>query len=155
MLSITPSTKDEARRQIPFGLTEATSEPTILVVEDDAGIRRFICTLLRRATTLSVSEAGDVFTALSIVRKSSGPIDLLISDINLTTHITGIDLALELGKTNPAMKVLLISGTDCPSREIPPAWRFLSKPFTVESFLACVAFLCRARLSAQISGTAS
>lgn len=152
MLSITPSTKDETKRQVPFGLSEATCEPTILVVEDDAGIRRFICTLLRRATTLSVSEAGDVFTALSIVRKSTGPIDLLISDINLTTHITGIDLAFELGKTNPAMKVLLMSGTDRPPREIPVAWKFLPKPFTVDSFLTCIATLCRARISLRLAG---
>ena len=155
MLSMTVCTKDQATRQAPIALDQTTSEPAILVVEDDLGVRRFICALLRKATTLSVAEAGDPFTALSIVRKSTGPIDLLISDINLTTHITGIDLAQELAKKNPAMKVLLISGSDCPPREIPPAWRFLSKPFTVESFLACVAFLCRARLSARISGTAS
>jgi DNA-binding NtrC family response regulator len=155
MLSMPVCTKDQATRQAPLALNEATGEPAILVVEDDLGVRRFICALLRQATRLSVADAGDPFTALSIVRKCTKPIDLLISDINLTTHITGIDLAQELVRTNPAMKGLLISGTDCPPRGMPPAWRFLSKPFTVESFLACVALLCRARLSAQISGTAS
>lgn len=151
MLAMAFCTNDAVTRRDPLTLIETTSDPAILVVEDEPRIRHFVCTLLRRATTLPVAEAEDPFTALSIAHKSSGPIDLLISDINLTTHITGIDLALELGRTNPTMKVLLMSGAD-PPREIPAGWKFLPKPFTAESFLACIASLCRARPSFRISG---
>jgi DNA-binding NtrC family response regulator len=134
---------EELQRQAPLTARKPNHEPVIFVVEDDSTIRRFLCTLLRRATKAFVAEAGDPYIALSMARAAGGPIDLLISDINLSTFINGIDLACELAVTNPSMKVLLISGTDSPEFEIPATWRFLAKPFTMQSFLDCVNALCR------------
>ena len=138
---MTVGTKGQALRRAPL-VIEKFGEPVILVIERDAGTRRFLCTLLRQATTLHVAEAGDPFAALSIARKNAGPIELLISDMNLSTYITGVDLARELSRTNPSMKVLLISRATCLPCEVPSTWRFLAKPFTIESFLDCVAVLC-------------
>ena len=63
------------------------------------------------------------------------PIDLLISDIDLSASMNGIDLARELTALNPSIRVLLISGAEHPPSEIPRTWRFLAKPFHVDLFL--------------------
>jgi DNA-binding NtrC family response regulator len=141
MLSMTTSAKNGLRRQT-VTLPDANSESAILVVEDDSSIRRFLSTILRSATPALVVDAADPYAALSIAEKIGRPIDLLISDINLSAGITGIDLARELAATNPSMKVLLMSGGDCPQYEISPAWQFLAKPFPIEVFLDCVNALC-------------
>jgi DNA-binding response OmpR family regulator len=142
MLSSTISTKVEPERQAPRTLCEASGEPVILVVEDDDGVRRFICTLLRHAMTETVVEAGNPDMALSIARKLGRRIELLISDVNLSASINGVELARNLARANPSMKVLLISGADSPVCEIPLTWRFLAKPFSVQSLLDCVIALC-------------
>jgi len=116
-------------------------EPVIFVVDDEAGIRRFISVLLKHLTSAVVVQSGDPHTALSIARKMSRPIDLLISDIDLSAPMNGIDLARELTALNPSMRVLLISGFDCPPVEIPRAWAFLAKPFHIDGFLKCVTTL--------------
>jgi DNA-binding response OmpR family regulator len=142
MLS-TVCAKDTLERQAPFTPSKANREPVIFVVEDDPRVRRFICTLLRQTTTAAVAEAEDPCTALLMARTSGAPIDLLISDINLSPFINGVDLAHELALTNPSMNVLLMSAADYPQGEIPPAWRFLLKPFSIQSLLDCVSVLCR------------
>jgi len=138
MLSMTLSTKEEPRRLAPLAVSETSGEPVVFVVEDDFRIRHLICTLLRRATRAVVIEAANPYAALSTARNFAGRIDLLISDVNLSASLNGVDLARALITRTPSMKVLLISAADRPQCEIPPAWRFLAKPFSMESFLECV-----------------
>jgi DNA-binding NtrC family response regulator len=142
MLSLTVSTKVEAERQAPLTLCEAIGEPVILVVEDDDGVRRFICTLLKHAMTETVVEAANPDAALSIARKLGRRVGLLISDVNLSSSINGVELARNLARANPSMKVLLISAADSPACEIPSTWRFLAKPFSIQCLLDCVITLC-------------
>lgn len=137
MLSTT-CTKDMMRRKAPLPLSETDGEPAILVVEDDSSIRNLIRILLQHTLAASVVDVADPFAALSAVRSSASPIELLISDINLSSSMNGIDLASQLAAANPSMKVLLMSGTDRPPSEISRTWRFVSKPFRIESFLDCV-----------------
>jgi DNA-binding NtrC family response regulator len=136
-----------------------TGVPLVLLVEDDPGIRRFISTILRRATSVLLHEAADPFTALSIARRTGRPIDLLISDIDLSAARTGIDLACELTAGNPSMHVLLMSAADRPKFELPRPWRFLSKPFQLSEFLNCVNELCasikRTKVAPGIAGADS
>src|ERR1700722_3805449 len=133
MLSLAVSTKGESKRQAPLILCEASGEPVILVVEDDDAVRRFICTLLRHAMTESVLDAANPDIALSIAQKLGRRIELLISDVNLSASINGVELARNLARANPSMKVLLISAADSPACEIPSTWRFLAKPFSIQS----------------------
>ena len=142
MLSMTVCNKDEIQRQAPLAPSTTNRESFIFVVEDDCRIRSFLCTLLRYATTASVVAAADPYAALSMAHKAGRPIDLLISGINLCTFINGIDLARELAATNPSMNVLLMSGADCPQCDFPATWRFLPKPFAIQTFLDCVNALC-------------
>ena len=142
MLYTALCTKDEPDRQAPSALYETSGEPVIFVVENDFRIRHLIGTLLRRLTPAGVTEAADPHIALSTARNIPGRIDLLISDIDLRAPINGVDLARALTRANPSMNVLLMSAAEKPPLGIPKTWRFLPKPFTLESFLACIGPLC-------------
>ena len=142
MLYTTLCTKDEPERHSPSALYQTSGEPVIFVVDDDFRIRHLIGTLLRRLTPAAVTEAADPHAALLMARNIGGPIDLLISDIDLRASINGVDLARALARANPSMNVLLISAVERPPSWIPETWRFLAKPFTLESFLASIGPLC-------------
>jgi DNA-binding NtrC family response regulator len=142
MLTMTLCTKDEPERRAPSALYESSGEPIIFVVEDDFRIRHLIGTLLRRLTPAAVSEAADPHAALLMARDIGSRVDLLISDIDLRASIDGVDLARALAKVNPSMQVLLMSAVERPLFGIPKTWRFLAKPFTLESFLASIGPLC-------------
>ena len=59
-----------------------SSTKTILVVDDEAGTRELICTVLRQGG-YSVLQAEDCDTATDVHRRHSGEIDLLLTDIGL------------------------------------------------------------------------
>jgi DNA-binding NarL/FixJ family response regulator len=59
--------------------------------------------------TATVAEAADPDAALTMAQKLGQRIELLISDINLSASIDGVELARELAMANPSMKVLLMS----------------------------------------------
>ena len=91
--------EDIAERQSPRTRCEPDGEPAILVVEDDSSIRRFICTLLRHTITASLVDVADPFAALSAARSMDTPIELLISDIDLSSSMNGVELARQLVAT--------------------------------------------------------
>jgi len=126
----------------PDSLPFRSSGLLILVVDDDPGIRRLICSFLRNATMAGILETSDPSAASSTASNGRRLIDLLISDIRLSADITGIDLAHKLTVQNPAMKVLLISATGRPRFQKPSEWRFLEKPFALSDVLDCVSTLC-------------
>lgn len=125
------------------------SEPLILIVEDDASTRRWLCALLKWSSTAGIMEASNPDAALLMARAAARPIDLLISDINLGSDKDGLELAREIASANPRVKVLLISGGPKPERDMPSGWRFLAKPFKIAEFLAFV----RASLETGRGGT--
>ena len=146
MLPIAVRTENKMRRYAPITPGDIVQgEPVIFVVDDEAGVRHFISVLLRHLTSAVVVESGSPDTALAIARKMNRPVDLLISDIDLSASMNGIELARELRTLNPSMRVLLISGSDHPKAEIPNGWAFLAKPFHIDGFLKCVATLSHSR----------
>ncbi len=121
---------------VPAAEPEAKLE-TILVVEDEGGIRALVRKILRRQN-YEVIEAGSADEALEAVANFKGHIDLLITDMSLPKQ-NGRQLAEELKQTLPDLKVLYVSGyTDDPAvsdRELPEGAAFLQKPFTLGSLL--------------------
>jgi CheY-like chemotaxis protein len=122
---------------------------TVLVVEDEDGVRNLIRTLLRLAG-YDVLSCQDGPEAIDLLNARGGNIHLVVTDINLGPIMDGVELAENLRSLFPAIKVLYISGRDEEerlAREIATgqAW-FLMKPFTpralaeqVKSILAGVA----------------
>jgi signal transduction histidine kinase len=113
---------------------------TILVVEDEAGIRGLVRKILRRER-YQVLEAGSAEEALTIAVSHGGPIHLLLTDVVLP-GLRGPDLARRMYEASPSLKVLYISGyTDDESvrtGEYPPGARFLAKPFTLSALVKTV-----------------
>ncbi len=98
---------------------------TVLVAENDAGIRKLIATALREAgyRVLAASGGDD---AIQQARKHQQPLDLLITDI-VMPGTGGVDVYAALKSEQPGLRVLFISGYM--SRE-PIEGAFLKKPFT-------------------------
>lgn len=81
---------------------------TILLAEDEDGVRQLVADFLR-SLGYQVLAASDGVLAKQVARSHSGTIDLLISDM-VMPNAGGRDLAEELRKALPRLKVILISG---------------------------------------------
>ncbi len=80
----------------------------MLVVEDDPALRIVIVSFLERQN-YQVTAAPDGSEALAIMDES-GPFDLLLSDIILPGEFSGPELANEITRRQPSMKILFMSG---------------------------------------------
>ena len=122
-------------------LTAAAEAPaplaTILVVEDEAGIRALVRKILRRQG-YEVLEAANGQDALALCREHGQRVELLITDV-LMPQMGGRELVERLQTQGHDMKVLYVSGyTDDAtvySGNLPPGTAFLQKPFTLGSLL--------------------
>jgi CheY-like chemotaxis protein len=110
---------------------------TILVVEDEAGIRALVRKILRRQG-YEVLEAANGQDALALCREHGQRVELLITDV-LMPQMGGRELVERLQTQGHDMKVLYVSGyTDDStvySGDLPPGTAFLQKPFTLGSLL--------------------
>jgi PAS domain S-box-containing protein len=110
---------------------------TILVVEDEAGIRALVRKILRRQG-YDVLEAANGQEALALCRDHGRRVDLLITDV-LMPQMGGRELVERLQTQGREMKVLYVSGytddTTVYSGDLPPGTAFLQKPFTLGSLL--------------------
>ncbi len=115
-----------------------SSGESILVVEDEAVVRRLIVKILQREG-YHVTDVASAEEALAAAR--ANPVRLLITDVRLP-GMSGPDLARRLHTATPELKVLYISGyTDDPAARAgshPPGAGFLAKPFTLNALVAKV-----------------
>ena len=81
---------------------------TILVVEDEAGVRELACTFLK-AGGYSVLEAKDGVHALELFSAHSAAIHLVLADM-VMPRMTGTDLAFQLKSLRPGIRILFMTG---------------------------------------------
>ena len=103
-----------------------THSPRILLVEDDAVIRRLTSCTLRHAGF----EVVEVCTADDGVTRIGDPhIDAIITDVEMPGALNGYDLAWQAHILRPAAPVIVVSGSmDSDRRVLPPQARFFDKP---------------------------
>jgi CheY-like chemotaxis protein len=110
---------------------------TILVVEDEAGIRALVRKILRRQG-YEVLEAANGEDALALCRDQGRRVELLITDV-LMPRMGGRELVERLQTQGHDMKVLYVSGytddANIYSADLPAGTAFLQKPFTLGSLL--------------------
>lgn len=82
---------------------------TILVVDDDEELRRFMSRILER-NGYRIFEADSAEVALRVVEEFDGVFDLLVSDV-VMGEMSGRDLATTLQSKISGLAVLLVSGT--------------------------------------------
>jgi two-component system, cell cycle sensor histidine kinase and response regulator CckA len=114
-----------------------TGLETILVVEDDPGIRKVARRVLEMQA-YTVLTAATPAEALEVAAQFEGRIDLLLTDVVLP-GLTGPRLAELLLRERPGLPVLYMSGyTDdaiVSNGQLAPGTEFLPKPFTPETLL--------------------
>jgi CheY-like chemotaxis protein len=108
---------------------------TILVVEDEPALRANVRSVLTRLG-YRVLEASHGRAALEVWKQHSAEIQLVLTDMVMPGGMTGIDLASELLRQDPKLKVVFSSGysADIASNDFPmvEGLNFLSKPFEVQ-----------------------
>jgi CheY-like chemotaxis protein len=120
---------------------------TLLLVEDEEPLREVVRSLLTRHG-YDVLVAASGVAAIDVAAAHPGPIDLLVSDL-VMPGIQGRELAREIRRSRPRVKVLYMSGyaPDGATQgdESEPATAFLAKPFPGATLLR----QCRELLAMQ------
>jgi CheY-like chemotaxis protein len=119
---------------LPRRVEAVRGSGSILVVEDEAEVRRFTCEVLRNLGYEVHAAAGGA-EALELVQRLEQPLRLLLTDV-IMPGMNGRQLADLLSVLQPQMKIVYMSGyTDRIMSEdgvIDPSVAFLEKPFTPE-----------------------
>ncbi len=142
--AVTPAPKPVAVVEPPVPVPSAPKgesvRETILVVDDEPGIRALVAKILRRERYL-VLEAGSATEAVTVALIHGAPIHLLLTDVMLPDR-SGRQVAEQLHEAVRDLKVVYMSGfTDDDSLrtgDFPPGSRFLQKPFTLGTLVGTV-----------------
>lgn len=104
----------------------------ILVVEDDTAVAAVTAEMIRTFGHLAVI-AWDEATALKLWSNTNGAFDLIIIDYMLGAG-SGANLAVKLGRENPQIPVILMSGSGEDKIDMPQGRvSYIGKPFSVET----------------------
>jgi two-component system cell cycle sensor histidine kinase/response regulator CckA len=137
-----PSVRGTVRPSpVPAYLAEvAGGRETILLVEDEAGIRALGQFLLREGG-YTVLAASDGVEAVSVVARHQGEIDLLIADL-VMPGMSGFQLTSRLTALRPGLKVLYMSGYSeevvVGQGDLGSGAPFIGKPFTPKALASKV-----------------
>jgi two-component system cell cycle sensor histidine kinase/response regulator CckA len=88
---------------------DARGTETVLLVEDDAGVRSLTRKALERFG-YSILEASSGDEALGIWARHKHVVDLVVTDLVMPGSTTGMDLARALQGERPSLPIILISG---------------------------------------------
>jgi two-component system, NtrC family, nitrogen regulation response regulator NtrX len=114
--------------------------PSVLIVDDEANIRRMVGALLA-AEGYDVHDAPDAFAGLALA-EAQDP-DLALVDLMMPGDIDGLGLLERLRQRRPDTPVIMMSGraalTDAVRATRLGAFTFLEKPLTPESVLLAIA----------------
>jgi two-component system cell cycle sensor histidine kinase/response regulator CckA len=132
----TLSAAEEVRRVA----TDLTGQGTILLVEDEEGLRALNARgLISRG--YNVIEAGNGVEAIEQFEQHDGKVDLVVSDV-VMPEMDGPTLFKALRERNPAVKMVFVSGyaEDAFQKSLPDPeqFNFLPKPFTLKQLVAVV-----------------
>jgi two-component system cell cycle sensor histidine kinase/response regulator CckA len=121
----------------PAAATDLTGQGTILLVEDEDGLRQLNARgLTSRGYT--VLEAANGVEAIEVLERHQGDIDLVVSDV-VMPEMDGPTLLRELRSRNPALKIIFVSGyaEDAFQKHLPAdgQFAFLAKPFTLKQLV--------------------
>lgn len=100
------------------------SNGTILVVDDDCGVRTLVKDLLE-FEGYTVLMAADAATAMRVHEEYQSGVALLLTDV-IMPHMNGLELADRLLQREPRLRVLFMSGSEDASR----GFGCVAKPFT-------------------------
>ncbi len=110
----------------------AIRDPAILVVEDEVLIRISVSDFLR-SEGFTVIEAGNAREALSVLR-THADVALVLTDINMSGAMEGLELIRKIRQSYPAIKVIAASAY----RISEPVEGAVIKPYSLENLLTVI-----------------
>ena len=120
--------------------TDLTGQGTILLVEDEEGLRSLNARGLR-SRGYNVIEASNGVEALEALEQKNGAVDLVVSDV-VMPEMDGPTLLKAMRGRNPDLKIIFVSGyaEDAFEKSLPEnqQFAFLPKPFTLSQLVAAV-----------------
>jgi two-component system, cell cycle sensor histidine kinase and response regulator CckA len=136
----------EVPAESPAAAVAAEPRPgdeTILLVEDETVVRRLVAEILENSG-YTVLQAGDGPSALELLRRHSGQLDLLVTDV-VMPGMSGPEVAQAVTSMRPRTQVLYTSGyTDSAIGHhgvLEPGIAFLQKPFSANDLARKVRLL--------------
>jgi two-component system cell cycle sensor histidine kinase/response regulator CckA len=121
-------------------MTQGPGHGTILLVEDEEGVRSVLCELLT-GLGYTVLQAGNGVEAVGIAKKHNGAIDLVVTDM-VMPEMSGQELGRNLAQQWPNLRILYMSAFASniysPSALANALADFISKPFDLEDFVVKV-----------------
>jgi two-component system cell cycle sensor histidine kinase/response regulator CckA len=128
---------EEAKRTA----TDLTGHGTVLLVEDEEGLRALNARGLK-SRGYTVFEAGNGVEAIELIERQGGQVDLVVSDV-VMPEMDGPALLKVLRERNPEIKFIFVSGyaEDAFAKHLPDGDRrpnFLAKPFSLKQLVAAV-----------------
>jgi CheY-like chemotaxis protein len=122
-------------------VSHTAQSPSILVVDDEAPIRRLQRFILQRAGYV-VTEASSGFEAIAMLAEGRG-LDLLIADMEMP-NLDGAEMAARIRRSRPDLKILYVTGHIDRLMDMRHLWAgeaFLDKPFSLEGLCEAVSML--------------
>ena len=120
--------------------TDLTGQGTILLVEDEEGLRSLNARGLR-SRGYSVIEASNGIEAMEALEQKNGAVDLVVSDV-VMPEMDGPTLLREMRIRNPNLKIIFVSGyaEEAFDKSLPEneQFAFLAKPFALSALVAKV-----------------
>jgi two-component system, cell cycle sensor histidine kinase and response regulator CckA len=131
---------EEATTAAPSGSSEKEHRQTVLVVDDEEGLRTIVCRTLK-AGGYATLEAGHGAEALEVLEKAADSVDLIVTDV-VMPGMDGRELGRRVNQRWPTLPILYISAYDVndifrrgsPRTSAP----FLQKPFPAEGLITRV-----------------
>jgi two-component system, cell cycle sensor histidine kinase and response regulator CckA len=122
------------------GVTDGPGRGTILLVEDEEGVRSVLSELLT-GLGYTVLQAANGVEAVGIATKHVGVIDLVVTDM-VMPEMSGQELGRNLANQWPNLRILYMSAFASkiysPSALANALADFISKPFDLEDFVVKV-----------------
>ena len=136
-----------------FASADSPKPPrTVLVVDDEEGIRKFLDRVLQSAGYKTVSAANGP-EALRAA-ESISTLDMVVTDV-MMPEMSGCELARRLRLNNPDMKVLYVTGySDRLFEEKVMMWEneaFVEKPCSLKALLEAVSLLWSNHIDTQVA----
>jgi two-component system, cell cycle sensor histidine kinase and response regulator CckA len=135
-----PAIAASAAGELRGAATDLTGRGTILLVEDEEGLRALNARGLQ-SRGYTVIEAGNGVEALEELEKQGGQVDVVVSDV-VMPEMDGPTLMKELKKRKPDIKIIFVSGyaEDAFDKSLPDQkqFNFLAKPFTLKQLVKVV-----------------
>ncbi|MDX6449969.1 MAG: hypothetical protein QOH16_18 [Gaiellaceae bacterium] len=121
----------------PAALAPRLGDETILLVEDETVVRHLVAEILE-SNGYTVLQAGDGPSGLELLRRHSGKLDLLLTDV-VMPGMSGPEVAQAVTSMRPGTQVLYTSGyTDSAIGHhgvLEPGIAFLQKPFSADDLI--------------------